>query len=224
MKNIVLLTGLAQEAATITRLPGTIVLTGAVDRDKTLATLNPDDIAGIISYGTCGGLSPEIKVGSVIVSRKLVLDDGTVIKPDVTWANAIVTGLLPLPVQIYVTSTFSNAVEMGSTILEKAKLYKRTKADTVDLGSYAVAQWAQTHKKPFAIIGAVSDGFDDTVPSDPLLMRPDGSIDVMRAIEDIIYNPGDLWLFLKEAKLFSSAINALGRVNGLIGNGWEFPY
>ena len=149
MGNVAILavTGLNREAKIVAG-PGVIALASGGDI-ATLATrieaaLTPD-IAGIISIGIAGALSPSLKVGQVVIAADA----------DSAWADTL-SAALPDARRGLIVGSDTMLVDAAS----KAALHQATGAIAVDMESHIAAAVAARHGLPFAGERVISDGAD----------------------------------------------------------------
>ena len=208
---IVILTGMTSEAACIEHRNGLVVLTGDASRDDLEAVVPPATDA-IISVGVCGALSPALGVGTVCVSGSLITQAGAVglHEPTRAWAARLIA-LLTAPGLFLVrpVPTFSSPIEIAYDPPSRAALFKSTGAQTVDMGSYAVAVWAEKHSKPWAVIGAVSDAWNQTVSSYANMVDAQGNVKVPAALLDVLEDPANLPELMQEDWTTNAALHSL---------------
>jgi adenosylhomocysteine nucleosidase len=208
---IAVLTGLQAEADTIEHRNGLCVLCGTASRDDLEAVVPPSTDA-IISWGVCGALSPALTIGALCISGSLITQQGAtgLHEPTRAWATRL-AALLGAPGLFLVRQvpTFSSPIELAYDPPSRAALFKSTGAMTVDEGSYAVANWAEKHGKPWAVVGAISDSWDQTVSSFTDLVDAQGNVRVPQAILGILDDPSSIPEVVEEAWTSSAALRNL---------------
>ena len=146
--------GLAVEAK-IARAAGFSVVIGAGDRDRTAALVATAAAQTdcLVSFGIAGGLAPELKVGTVIVSGEVVSEHfGWAIAPTyrqqlTKFAHSI--GAVEGPV--------FGATSILATKAEKSRVWATTRSLAVDLESEIVARIASALGLPFIVLRTIAD-------------------------------------------------------------------
>src|SRR5438445_2253817 len=146
--------GLAVEAK-IARAAGFSVVIGAGDRDRTAALVATAAAQTdcLVSFGIAGGLAPELKVGTVIVSGEVVSEHfGWAIAPTyrqqlTEFAHSI--GAVEGPV--------FGATSILATKAEKSRVWATTRSLAVDLESEIVARIASALGLPFIVLRTIAD-------------------------------------------------------------------
>ena len=135
---------------------GTVCLAG-MGRDRARAAaqrLVAGGATGLVSWGSGGGLDPELAPGTVVVAEAVVAVDGRAWPVDAGWRGRLVEGVADhLPIA-------GGRVAEATTVLgvaEKATLFRATGASLCDMESVAVAQVAAAAHLPFLAVRAVAD-------------------------------------------------------------------
>lgn len=134
----------------------------------------------LLSFGLAGGLQPGLQPGTVLVPA-------TVITPTKTFA---------CDTELMAFLGFANASpllagqKIAATVAEKTALFSRYHAASIDLESGAVAEIATQNALPFAVLRAVTDPAERTLPPAALVaLKDDGSLDSWRLICSILHQP-----------------------------------
>jgi len=151
--------------------------------------------AGLVSFGICGGLIRDVRVGDLVLASAVLYpnDDpaygGSRYPSDVNWhaglreriaALGIATRLGPL---------------VGSRVLverpaDKTALSERYGAAAVDMESHAVARVAADRGLPFLVVRSCSDAAERRFPIEALeAMSPDGSFRVAPVMRKVAAKP-----------------------------------
>lgn len=167
----------------------------------------------IISFGVAGGLSPNLKSGSVIIAGSVITADRR-FDTDPRWSqslqNALPHGLTGLPVFA------SDSTVM--TVLEKEALWKGTESVAVDMESGAAAEIAERHGLPFAVLRVVLDPAHRSVPlSATLGAREDGTTDGMAVLRSLARRPQDIPQIIRLADDARKASKSLLRCRQALG-------
>ena len=184
MTRLALVCGMKSEAAILGKPDNAVVIVGAGNAVKLATDLHAAIDGGcthVLSFGTCGALNPVIKTGEIVVAGMMVDPPASGIFCDAAWSKNLRerTGGRP------VIGTIS-AVTIA-TAAAKAALYAATKADVVDMESWAAAAVAHAHGVPFAMLRAVSDAAGQDVPPAALAaMDAAGGVDAWGVIESLV--------------------------------------
>ena len=224
--SVVFLTGMKSEADTLgahgTSRDDVVVLCGSDARDHLEELLSSVKVDGILSYGVCGSLAPQVRVGDVFLATGVLGDFVT--STSIQWLTnlrKLVSPSQALPVRVLTGKTYSSSVEVADTAASKAALLAKSDAWCVDQISYAVARWARLHGKPWVVVGTASDAHDQPVTDWPNVLGPDGRVSLPASVEDIVSNPQDWPEVATEAVTAARALRSLGTVAGILAaNNW----
>ncbi len=182
-----------------------------------------NQVAGVISVGLGGALSPELAVGDWVVGQR-VTDGVTTWQTDAAWTKAIVAALGP-------TARLGAIVGSDAMVAEaqaKAELHKATGAIAVDMESHVAARIASAHGLPFAALRVMSDAADRTLPKAALAgMRPDGGMNLAGVLWALAKAPRQLPALIRTGQEAEAAFKALALLGGdhlLCGLGIGCPY
>ncbi len=208
LSDIVALTGLAFEA----RIAGCATIIS--DGIRTPGLLQ-DAIAcgarGIISFGVCGGLSPNLRPGQWVVASS-VLDGEVRLPTHESWSRELAAALPGC-----LTGCVAGVGKPLSTPVDKADFHLATGAIAVDMESHIAARAAASHRLPFASCRVVIDAAHRTLPPAALLnLRPGASIDFSAVFRSLVKNPSQLADVIRLAADASLAISALRRCRPLL--------
>ncbi|HQT80308.1 MAG TPA: hypothetical protein PLD10_24990 [Rhodopila sp.] len=162
-----------------------------------------DGADGLISFGLAGGLDPALRPGTIIIPAA-VLADGARCAADPTLSRrfGVTTPHLLLA---------GSAVVSGKA--EKAALHHATGAHAVDLESGAVAQVAAQRGVPFAVIRAICDPAERTLPPAALVaLDAKGGVGPLRVLASVLRQPSQIPDLLRLARDAAAARAALVRV------------
>jgi adenosylhomocysteine nucleosidase len=164
--------------------------TGAAKAARgTQAIIDGHTPSWVISAGFSGALSPELKIGDIVVADALV--DGT--------ANS-------LAIEMKMPANPSKGLHVGRvvmadhlvrTIAEKQKLASATGALAVDMESFAVARVCRETKTRFLAVRVICDDLETDLPSEVLSIVGDsGSLRLGAALGALWKRPAsfkDMW-------------------------------
>ncbi len=174
-----LVVGLAAEARIARRL-GLVAIGGGMPAGAEAAAeaLVAQGVRGLISFGLAGGLDPALRPGDLVIPATVRVD-----ATDYPTSDLIgpATGLLLAGTAIIATRT------------AKQELFRTTEAAAIDLESGAVAQVAQRHNLPFAVLRAICDPAERNLPPAALsALDQQGAIGLWRVVASIATNPGQI--------------------------------
>jgi len=162
--------GMESEAALLP--PGTRVGIAGADSARAAAEarrLLAEGAEALLSLGIGGGLDPALSPGEVVVGTAVQDGDETFAVNQV-WMCRLLNAIAHSRSGVIHAST-GPVVGRGA----KQALFAATGARVVDMESGAVARVAAEAGRPFAVIRAVADGADLTLPSSALAgIGPDG--------------------------------------------------
>ena len=218
---IVAVTGLAREARIARGANVRVVTCGTSTgllRDKLAAALNRD-VHGIISFGICGGLSPDFAPGMCVIASEIVSDGGR-IPVNQEW-SARLQRLLPHAV----SGAIAGVDAVLGTTREKSALFAKTGALAADMESHVAAEIASDQGIPFACLRAIADpAWSDLPPAASCgVINEDGTVNKGAVLRSLLEKPGQVPALIRVARESSAAFNALFRCRNLIGSSLAGP-
>jgi adenosylhomocysteine nucleosidase len=211
--------GLAVEAK-IARAAGFSVVIGAGDHDRTtaLVAMAAAQTDCLVSFGIAGGLAPELKAGTVIVSGEVVSEQchwavAPFFRPQLTkFAHSI--GAVEGPI--------FGARSIVATKAEKKRAWAMTRSLAVDLESEIVARTATALGLPFIVLRAIADTAHRNLPPASLVpLSADGKPNVSRVLASVLRRPFQLAEIIGLARETRTALSALigpaRALRGLVG-------
>jgi adenosylhomocysteine nucleosidase len=197
-----IVTGLTAEAR-ISRPLGTSCIGGGTPAGAAHAaeTLLANGATALISFGFAGGLNPALAPGTLIIPaciRTAHADHPT---------DPALTASLGGPIH-----TLCGGTEVAVTAAAKAAMWRATGADAIDLESGAVAEAAAARGVAFAVLRAICDPADSTLPPAAIIaLDAAGAITLARVAASVVRHPGQLWALLRLAGHAAVARSALAR-------------
>jgi hopanoid-associated phosphorylase len=180
-------------------------------------------VAGILSVGIGGALSPNLAVGDWVVGER-VTDGRTSWETDAAWTKAIAASLGPAAH----LGALAGSDVMVADSAAKTALYRLTGALGVDMESHVAARVAAAHNIPFAALRVISDTASRTLPRAALAgMRPDGGMNLAGVLWALAKSPGQLPALIRTGEEAGAAFKALALLGGdnlLCGPGIGCPY
>ena len=204
---VVCISGLAVEAK-IARTAGFSVVAGAGDRDHT-ATLVATAAAQadcLVSFGIAGGLAPELKTGTVVVSGEVVSEgQHWAIEPSLRcqlskFAQSIgaIEGLVFGASSILATQT------------EKERVWSTSRALAVDIESEIVARTATELGIPFIVLRSIADTARRDLPLASLVpITASGKPDLLKFLSAVLRQPFQVPGMIGLARETAIALSAL---------------
>ena len=178
------------------------VIVGTDQLDAALA----DRPAGVVSFGLCGALAPELEVGDLVCATAVVTSEGE-FAVDEALSSSLAQRL----------GRVSLGKVAGSDLIvpdpqAKSALGQGCSAIATDMESHKVARAAIRAGVPFAVLRAVSDRADESLPrSAQAGFRPDGTVDVLAVVAALARRPSELPALLRTARHAGMAFKALER-------------
>lgn len=195
---LVVVTGMAFEAR-IARAPGVeVVYAARADRlERALAQALAKGASGVMSFGTAGGLAPDLPPGTLIVADAI---DGPLGRAptDSAWKDRMISALraaLPdlLPDARIECGTLAAVAAPVVTQAQKDALHCRTGALAVDMESHIAAAQAAARGLPFAVCRAVVDPAWRTLPPAATAgLREDGTTALGPILRELARAPNQL--------------------------------
>lgn len=116
----------------------------------------------IVSWGTAGALSPQLRAGDLIVPERVLTRDGGTVRPDTRCRDGFrraVHGYWPVTQETLIESERI----LGSPG-DKRRLGRETDAGAVDMESGQIGEACVALNLPFLAIRAIVDELDDRLP------------------------------------------------------------
>lgn len=158
--DVAVIVGMRSEAGLLPAGLGVGISGGRTAAARRLAeSLLDAGACGLVSFGVAGGLAPGLAPGTLIIGDSLISKAGRQVA-DRDWA-ARLADLLP---EAHVGPFFGSETAVG-TLADKAALYAAHQALAVDMESQAVAEACAKTGRPFAIVRAVADPANRTLPA-----------------------------------------------------------
>lgn len=191
---VIVVTGMAFEAR-IARGEGVEVVYAAradlLERALTAAVAR--GCSGIVSFGTAGGLAPELEPGALIVADAVEGPFGR-IDTDRRWAGKLAAAIAAGPLAARLQRGLMVAVTAPLVSADdKRALHRSTGALAVDMESHIAGATAAAHGVPFAVCRAIVDPAWRTLPSAATAgLRDDGSTAIGPILRELLRQPSQL--------------------------------
>ena len=173
--------------------------------------------SGVVSFGTAGGLAPDLGTGDVVVASAIVKDQARLFT-DPVWSEAILHKVRGHHGEI------ASVDDPVAHAADKRTLRGRTGASAVDMESFIAASVALEHAVPFVACRVIIDPADRTLPASALAgFRRDGSSDIAAVLFALLRRPGELPDLLRVGREARTARAALAIVRSLLGPRFGLP-
>ena len=198
--------------------PGIRALAGGGDAAALVLAIEREVAGGaraLISFGIAGALAPSLGPGAIIVASGVGETDGAPrLATDTRWSAALLR-LIPDAV----SADLVGSDTILATARDKAELQARTGAHAVDMESHIAARIAAAHRLPFAVLRAIADPADRSLPPAALVgMRRHGGVDLAAVLRSLVGSPAQIGALLQTALDARAALGALARGRRLAGD------
>jgi len=174
-------------------------------------------VTALLSWGSAGGLSPELSPGSLILPKAVIASNRSCYCVDATWHNSLCNQLKG-HFNLH-TNPLLESATVVCTPSEKANLFRETGAIGVDMESAAVATVAQEKGVPFMIVRAVADAMDATIPKCTLNAFDEfGRLNFIKLIQGFLDHPTNLFALFRVGQNYRAAQKTLAAVARLTEN------
>lgn len=198
---VIVVTGMAFEAR-IARGKGVeVVYAARADLlERALSAALARGCSGIVSFGTAGGLAPDLKPGSLIVADAVEGPFGR-LQTDRPWADRLAAALATGPLNARLQRGLMAAVIAPLVSADdKRLLHRSTGALAVDMESHIAGATAAAHGLPFAVCRAVIDPAWRTLPSAATAgLRDDGSTALAPILRELLRQPSQIGALIQLA-------------------------
>jgi adenosylhomocysteine nucleosidase len=171
----------------------------------------------LISWGSAGGLDPELSPGSLVLPERVLSSEQISYSVDRSWHSRLLT-LLSEHVGLH-TGPLIESPAVLKTPEEKLYLSKRSGAIAVDMESAAVAKVALKAQIPFVAIRAVLDPVDMRLPTSVLAATDElWRLRPLRLLKGLARHPQEFYLLIQLVRYFRAARATLTSVKHLTGH------
>ncbi|MFM0341237.1 phosphorylase [Paraburkholderia fungorum] len=221
---VIVVTGMAFEAR-IARGEGVeVVYAARADLlERALSAAVAHGCSGIVSFGTAGGLAPDLAPGTVIVADAVEgpLGIGR-FQTDRPWADRLVGALASGPLGARLRRGVVAGVKAPLVTAEdKRALHRATGALAVDMESHIAGATAAACGVPFAVCRAIVDPAWRTLPPAATAgLRDDGTTALVPILRELLREPSQLGALVQVAFDARAARGALVLARRAIGDGF----
>ena len=197
--------GLKREARLLSR-KGITAVAGGGDAGRLEAML--DEAAPrariIVSAGIAGALSPDLRVGTVVIGDAVIGHQATDAR-----LCAQLAGALPGAI----VGSVLGGHRIWARAEDKATMFRGTRAVAADMESLFAARVAARHGLPLAIVRAISDAADEDLPPAALVgMAPGGGMALGAVLGSLARAPAQLPALIRTGRHAETAFRALPRI------------
>jgi len=151
----------------------------------------------LLSWGTAGGLAPNLQAGDVVVPEKILFKDKEYFA-DKDWHKEFK--------QEFNTGSIVFSENILTSVHDKQDLFSKYHAVAIDMESAAVAEIAQKHGLPFLALRFIVDASNEVLPSVVLdALSDDGQVNHVRLLKNLLLKPKEIFALIHLAKSFSKA-------------------
>lgn len=216
---VVAVTGMAFEAKIVRGRGVVVVFAARADwLERALSEAVARGCAGIVSFGTAGGLAPELEPGTLIVADAVSGPFGRLVT-DPGWSNRIVDAFAGTPLAaITRRGTMAGVTAPVTSEQEKRSLYSSTGALAVDMESHIAGAIATARGLPFAVCRSIVDPAWRTLPSAATAgLRDDGHTAIGPILRELMREPSQLPAILRLASDARAARTSLVQARHALG-------
>lgn len=165
----------------------------------------------LISFGIAGALSSSLKPGDIVLADSVFSMNAPAISASPAPAKAI-TNAAEAAGFTLATGTILSVEHVLAAASDKHRLFEETGALAVDMESYEMARAAQDHGLPFAVLRAVADPADMSIPESALRsVGTSGEIAPWAAIRGLLTHSGDIGRLIRLGHASAAAHKSLSR-------------
>ncbi len=173
-------------------------------------------VDGILSFGSAGAASPDMKPGDLLVAGSVIDPAGSEHPTSKPWTDVLCQALGVNPVRIA-------GVDKVADAAAKSRLCSAHGVSAIDMESHIMAILAARANMPFAVLRAIVDPVDFTMPDYVLdTVRPDGSISFLPVLAGLCLQPMSLGRLLDLNRYNKLAMGSLSGAARTLGPGFGF--
>ena len=217
---VVAVTGMAFEAKIVRGRGVDVVFAARADwLERALSEAIARGCSGIISFGTAGGLAPDLEPGELIVAESVSGPFGE-LHTDAAWSARIVDAFAGTPVErVMRRGRMAGVTAPVKSEAEKRSLHSSTGALAVDMESHIAGAIATARGLPFAVCRAVVDPAWRTLPPAATAgLRDDGTTAIGPILRELMRDPAQLGALLRLASDARAARATLVQARHALGS------
>lgn len=193
--------------------------------DESVRELRDVGCGLIVSWGTAGALSPQLKAGDLYLPEDVLSRQGSRLAADPEWRarfTAVVAGR-----RAVVSGTLLDSAAIVTEPLHKHQLLESTGAGAVDMESGPVAEVCVSLGLPFLAIRSIIDEADDRLP-EPIArcITASGALRGPALAAALVLNPGHwstLARLMRRYQRATSTLSLAARVLARCADAWPGP-
>ncbi|WP_429314836.1 phosphorylase [Paraburkholderia sp. GAS448] len=174
--------------------------------------------SGIVSFGTAGGLAPDLEAGTLIVADAVDGPFGRV-ATDAAWTERLAAALSVTPLGARLRrGTLAAVMAPLTSAHAKQALHRKTGALAVDMESHIAGAIAAAHGLPFAVCRAIVDPAWRTLPPAATAgLRDDGHTAIGPILRELMRQPSQLGSLIQLAADARAARQSLVQARRTLG-------
>ncbi|HYL33283.1 MAG TPA: nucleoside phosphorylase [Stellaceae bacterium] len=178
-------------------------------RGRKLAARAAETADGVLSFGIAGGLALRLASGTLLLPRTVIGANNTRLDVDAGLHRRLLAALAAAGLHAE-TGALLALEAVVATPQAKAEQHARHGALSVDLESLHAARAAQAAGKPFAVLRAIADPADRSLPAAALVgLHPSGRAAPGRVLAALLRQPGQIPDLIATARDTRRALTAL---------------
>lgn len=201
-----------------------LIVSGIGSNNATAAAeeLIKNGAQALISWGTAGGLSPNLKSGDVLIPDSVQTTDQKSYKTDSAWRRKIIDKIsFDLKVHNGLLIQTNDVIKNPN---QRYQLHKITNAIAVDMESGAIAKVAGQNNIPFLIIRTIVDPYNESIPNSALSnIDQFGRAKILPLIGNLLRKPTDIPKLITLGSHFNQARKTLQHISQLLGSNLPTP-
>jgi hopanoid-associated phosphorylase len=219
MKPVIAVTGMAFEARIVRGEGVDVVYAARADLlERALSAAVARGCSGIVSFGTAGGLAPDLAPGTLIIADAVDGPSGR-LATDPQWSARLAAALAASPLAGQLRRGLMAAV--GAPLIsaaDKQTLHRSNGALAVDMESHIAGAMAAAHGLPFTVCRAIVDPAWRTLPSAATAgLRDDGSTALAPILRELLRQPSQLGALIQVAVDARAARRSLVQARHALG-------
>ena len=164
-----------------------------------------------MSWGCAAALSPNLKMGDLVLAESLISSDGQEISVNATW-HQHTKNILSADFTAYKGALLASE-KVVSTAQEKHEIFEKTGAIALDMESGAIAKVATHYALPFLVIRTIADPASMDLPNAlENALNDNGEVAVSRILKSLVLNPKELPHLIQIGQYFQIAKKTLANV------------
>lgn len=184
---------------------------GAENARKAAELLVSKGATQLMSWGCAAALSPDLKMGDLVLADSLISQNGDEISVHPIW-HQHAKNVLGTQITAYKGALIASN-NIVSTAQAKAELHTKTGAIALDMESDAISKVAQHYALPFLAIRAIADPASMDLPAAiENALNDNGEVAVTRIIKSLVFNPKELPHLIQIGQYFQIAKRTLSNV------------